>query len=68
MCNLHAPRFAAILSDAVQLFGSEEAAARWLTTPSMGLNHCRPIDLLTSPDGRKIVGQFLGRMKYCIYT
>lgn len=41
---------------AVQVFGSEEAAAKWMGKEAVGLpSRQRPIDLLDSPDGIEMV-------------
>lgn len=56
-----------VVEEAILLFGSEDAALRWLTTPAMALNQQRPIDLLMTPDGKQQVRDLLGRLKYGTY-
>ena len=59
---------AAILTKAAQIFGSQEEAERWLNQPALGLEQRRPIDLLDTPAGVKLVEDFLGRLEYGVYT
>jgi putative toxin-antitoxin system antitoxin component (TIGR02293 family) len=61
-------KFAEILAEAMEVFGSQEAAERWLDSPAMGLDRHRPIDLLATPAGVDLVEQFLGRLKFGVYT
>ena len=61
-------KFAAILAKATEVFGSREAAERWLERPAIGLDRKRPIDLLTTNAGAEMVEKFLGRLEYGVYT
>jgi putative toxin-antitoxin system antitoxin component (TIGR02293 family) len=61
-------KFAEILAKAVDVLGSQAAAERWLERPAIGLDQRRPIDLLSTPAGVKLVEDFLGRLKYGVYT
>lgn len=61
-------KFAEILARATAVFGSQEAAERWLGEPALGLNQRRPIDLLATPAGVELVEDLLGRLKYGVYT
>jgi putative toxin-antitoxin system antitoxin component (TIGR02293 family) len=61
-------RFAEVLSEATEVFGSKNRAEQWLERPAIGLNRKRPIDLLRTPAGSDLVGDFLGRVKYGVYT
>lgn len=61
-------KFAEVLTTAMDVFGSQSEAERWLTTPAMALNQRRPIDLLASPAGVEMVEQLLGRLQYGVYT
>jgi len=61
-------KFAEILSNAVSVFGSLEAAEHWMERPAMGLNQQRPIDLLATPAGVGMVETFLERLRYGVYT
>lgn len=57
-----------ILEAAKRVFGTDEAAQRWLTAPALGLNQQRPVDLLASADGRQAIVDFLGRLEFNVYT
>jgi putative toxin-antitoxin system antitoxin component (TIGR02293 family) len=61
-------KFATILAKATEVFGSQEAAKRWLIEPAIGLDRKRPIDLLSTPTGAEMVEKFLGRLEYGVYT
>ncbi len=61
-------KFAEILAKAIEVFGSREEASAWLERPAMGLEQRRPIDLLATPAGVKLVEDFLGRLEYGVYT
>jgi len=61
-------KFAEILAKATATFGSQEEAEQWLERPAMGLDQRRPIDLLATPAGTKIVEDFLERLEYGVYT
>src|SRR5260370_30680582 len=60
-------KFAEILAKAIEVFGSREEASAWLERPAMGLEQRRPIDLLATPAGVKLVEDFLGRLEYGVY-
>jgi putative toxin-antitoxin system antitoxin component (TIGR02293 family) len=53
---------------ATQVLGTQEAAERWLEQPAIGLDRRRPIDLLQTPEGARIVDDYLVRMDYGVYT
>jgi putative toxin-antitoxin system antitoxin component (TIGR02293 family) len=61
-------KFAEILAKATRVLGSQEEAEQWLERPAIGLNQERPIDLLTTPAGVKLVEDYLGRLEYSVYT
>jgi putative toxin-antitoxin system antitoxin component (TIGR02293 family) len=61
-------KFAEILAKATRVLGSQEEAERWLKRSAIGLNQERPIDLLTTPAGVKLVEDYLGRLEYDVYT
>jgi putative toxin-antitoxin system antitoxin component (TIGR02293 family) len=61
-------KFAEILAKATHVLGSQEEAEQWLKRPAIGLNRQRPIDLLTTPAGVKLVETYLGRLEYGVYT
>ena len=60
--------FAHILALAIEVFGTRDSAERWLEQPAMGLDRQRPIDLLATVAGARIVEDFLGRLAYGVYT
>lgn len=61
-------KFAAILSYAIEVFGSEAEAVAWLSSPAIGLNQHRPIDLLSTSAGVKSVKDYLTRIEHSVYT
>lgn len=61
-------KFAEILAKATRVLGSQDEAEQWLRRPAIGLDQQRPIDLLTTPAGVKLVEDYLGRLEYDGYT
>lgn len=61
-------RFAELLSHAMIVFGGQEKAERWLSSNVMGLDGMRPIDLLQTSVGAKLIDELLGRLEYGVYT
>jgi putative toxin-antitoxin system antitoxin component (TIGR02293 family) len=61
-------KFAEILAKATRVLGSQDEAEQWLKRPAIGLDQQRPIDLLTTPAGVKLVEDYLGRLEYDGYT
>jgi putative toxin-antitoxin system antitoxin component (TIGR02293 family) len=61
-------KFAEVLAKATEVFGSREEAEAWLERPAIGLEQRRPIDLLETPAGVKLVEDHLGRLEYGVYT
>lgn len=61
-------KFAEILAKATEVFGSQEEAEQWLERPAIGLEQRRPIDLLATPAGVKLVEEFLDRIEYGVYA
>lgn len=61
-------KFAEILAKATEVLGSQDEAERWLERPATGLDQRRPIDLLASPAGVKLVEDFLDRLEYGVYA
>ncbi len=61
-------KFAEILAKASRVLGSQEEAEQWLKRPAIGLDRERPIELLTTPAGVKLVEDYLGRLEYDVYT
>jgi putative toxin-antitoxin system antitoxin component (TIGR02293 family) len=60
--------FAKILAKATRVLGSQDEAEQWLRRPAIGLNQRRPVDLLTTPAGVKLVEDYLERLEYNVYT
>jgi len=60
-------QFAEILAKASRLMGGQPAAERWLESEVMALDGKRPIDLLTTPAGVKLVEEFLVRVEYGVF-
>jgi len=61
-------KFAEILTKATTVFGTQQEAEQWLERPAIGLNQHRPIDLLATTAGAKIVEDFLDRLEYGVYA
>lgn len=61
-------KFAEILARAAALFGSQQAAERWLEEPVMGLDQRRPIDLFSTPAGVEALETYLTRIEYGVYA
>lgn len=61
-------KFAEILGQATELFGSQTEAEAWLQRPAMALEQRRPIDLLSTPAGVESVEDHLTRLEYGVYT
>ncbi len=64
----HDPVSPNLLLRASRVLGSQEAAERWLEHPAIGLDRRRPIDLLATPSGAKMVEDYLTRIEYGVYT
>lgn len=63
-----APKLVKILSKATEVFGDRQTAENWMVTPAIGLDQRRPVDLLATPAGTKLVEYLLIRMDYGVYT
>jgi putative toxin-antitoxin system antitoxin component (TIGR02293 family) len=61
-------KFAEILAKATEVLGSQEEAEHWLERPAIALDQRRPIDLLATPAGVRLVEDLLGRIEYGVYT
>src|SRR6185369_11373337 len=57
-------RLASVVAMATGVLGSREEAERWLSTPAIGLDRHKPIDLLQSTEGTEMVKTLLTRMDY----
>ena len=61
-------RFAEILGHATRVFSSQAEAEQWLGRPAIGLDHRKPIDLLRTHPGARLVGDYLTRIEHGVYT
>ena len=61
-------QFAELLVKASRVLGSQEEAERWFDTPAMALDQKRPLELLTSSVGARMVDQLLTRIDHGVYT
>ncbi len=61
-------KFAEILAKATAVLGSQDDAEQWLERPAIGLDQRRPIDLLATPAGTRIVEDYLERLELGVYT
>jgi putative toxin-antitoxin system antitoxin component (TIGR02293 family) len=60
-------QFAQLLAKAEDVFGSNERAGTWLQTPAMALENRRPIELLTTSVGARLVDDVIERMLRGVY-
>jgi putative toxin-antitoxin system antitoxin component (TIGR02293 family) len=56
------------LAKAIEVFGSQEAAERWMSEAAMALDGARPIDLLRTVQGAELVTELLGRLEHGVYV
>lgn len=61
-------KFAEVVAKASVVLGSREAAVQWLTSPAIGLEQQKPIDLLATPMGTQLVEELLDRIEYGVYA
>jgi putative toxin-antitoxin system antitoxin component (TIGR02293 family) len=61
-------KFAETLVRATDVLSSQDEAEQWLRRPAMGLDQKRPIDLIATPAGARLVEDYLGRLEYDVYT
>lgn len=57
-----------VIAKGLEVFEDGKRLNRWLQKENRALNGKRPLDLLTSPTGSKLVAQALGRLEEGIYT
>jgi putative toxin-antitoxin system antitoxin component (TIGR02293 family) len=60
--------FAEVMAKATAVLGSQEEAEQWLERPAIGLHQRRPIDLLATAAGMKIVADYLERLEHGVYA
>jgi len=61
-------RFAEVLAHATRVFGSQAEAEQWMERPAIGLDHRRPIDLLRTHPGARLVSDYLMRIEHGVYA
>jgi putative toxin-antitoxin system antitoxin component (TIGR02293 family) len=61
-------RFAEVLAHATCVFGSQLEAEHWLEHPVIGLDHRKPIDLLRTYPGTRLVNDYLTRIEHGVYV
>jgi putative toxin-antitoxin system antitoxin component (TIGR02293 family) len=61
-------RFAEVLAHATRVFGSQAEAEKWLGRPAIGLGHRRPIELLRTHPGTRLVSEYLTRIEHGVYA
>lgn len=61
-------KFAEVVAKATVVLGTREAAVQWLTSPAIGLEQQKPIDLLATPMGTQLVEELLDRIEYGVYA
>jgi len=59
---------ARVVEHALSVFEDEEKVRGWLNSPIRALNYQKPIDLLSSPTGLRMVDDILGRIEYGVYS
>jgi putative toxin-antitoxin system antitoxin component (TIGR02293 family) len=60
-------KFADILGQATEIFGTTTAAAEWLSNPATGLDQRKPIDLIATTVGLEMLEEYMARLKYGVY-
>jgi putative toxin-antitoxin system antitoxin component (TIGR02293 family) len=58
----------AIFDQAAAVFGSRDAAERWMVSPAFGLDHRRPIDVACTVEERRFVQTYLAQIEYGVYV
>ena len=61
-------RFAEVLGHATRVFGSQIEAEHWLEQPVIGLDHRKPINLLRTHPGTRLVNEYLTRIEHGVYV
>jgi putative toxin-antitoxin system antitoxin component (TIGR02293 family) len=61
-------RMARVYANAIEMLGGEEIAIQWLGTPNRALGGERPLDLLDTLTGVRMVDDILGRIAYGVYS
>jgi putative toxin-antitoxin system antitoxin component (TIGR02293 family) len=61
-------RFAEVLAHATRAFRAQAEAERWLDQAAIGLDHRKPIDLLRTHPGTRLVSDYLTRIEHGVYV
>ncbi|MEX3856754.1 antitoxin Xre/MbcA/ParS toxin-binding domain-containing protein [Paraburkholderia sp. BR10923] len=61
-------RLVVVTEQAIDVFGSKDAAERWLATAATGLDGRKPLNLLQTSEGTKLVKSFLTRIDHGVYS
>lgn len=61
-------KFAELLQEAIEVFGTQKEAEAFFERPAIGLDQRRPIELLSTPAGTELVETHLERLKYGVFT
>ena len=61
-------RLARVYAHAAEMIGDEERAVEWLRTPNRALGGQKPLDLLDTDMGARMVEDILGRIAYGVYS
>lgn len=56
-----------LLKRAIEVFGREDKARRWLTRAHPSLDGVSPVEALEAPNGKQQVEQLLQRIEYGLY-
>lgn len=64
----HAILIAELISDAVDVFGSMESVQKWLQSPLIGLGSIKPVSLLDTGFGIRLVREELGRLEHGVHS
>jgi len=59
---------AQVVEHAMEVFENEEKVKGWFNSPIRALNYQKPIELLSSPTGLRMVNDILGRIEYGVYS
>ena len=60
-------RYAELLDQAISIFGSKEDAEDWMNRPAIGLERCKPIDLICVSGEANVVRTYLTQLDYGVY-
>lgn len=56
-----------LLKRVESMLGRRQSAERWIAKPARGLDGARPVDMLASAEGVKLLEEFLVRLEYGVY-